>query len=437
MTWKEDYKQKCVSADEAASVIQSGDNVMVSGANSAPPDIINALCRRYMELENVTLWSGLLMYGFDFLKREYKGHINYVTTFYGPVERLFAGEGNTENFSFHFSNADKATLGLAPFNAMLCEVSPPDDKGFMSFGPTGTYHNSIMCENAEKVIVQVNEQTPYIYGFENVIHVSEVDYIIESSHPLPEMPEIQITEREKQIGSIISEQIPDRATIQIGIGGVANAVGHFLDHKKDLGVHTELLTDSMVDLAKKGVITNKAKNFHHGKMLVGGICIGSKDTYQFIDRNPMLEFCPVYYANNRQKIARNDNFISINNALTVDLTGQIASESIGFSMYSGTGGQADFLRGATQSKGGKSFIALKSTSKPKEDGSFKTRIVSCFPPGTAITTVRADAMYVVTEYGIANLWQKTTKQRVNAMISIAHPECREQLEKEAKEFGLL
>ncbi|MBU0993268.1 MAG: 4-hydroxybutyrate CoA-transferase [Proteobacteria bacterium] len=436
MNWKDDYKHKRVTAEGAASAIRSGDNIMVSGANSAPPDIITALCKRYKELENVTIWSGLLMYPFDFLKKEYKGHINYVTIFYGPVERMFANEGNTENCSFHFSNTDKASLGIAHFNAIMCEVSPPDDKGFMSFGPSGTLHNSLMCEISDKVIVQVNEETPYVYGFENVIHVSDVDYIVEANHRIPEMPEIPITEREKKIGSMIAERIPDRATIQIGIGGISNAVGHFLDSKKDLGVHTELLTNSMVELAKKGVITNKAKNFHHGKMLIGGICIGSKDTYEFIDRNPMMEFCPVYYANNRQNIAKNDNFISINNALTVDLTGQVASESIGFSMYSGTGGQADFLRGATQSRGGKSFITLKSSSNQK-DGSIRSRIVSSFLPGTAITTIRADVMYIVTEYGIADLWQKTTSQRVNAMISIAHPECRDQLRREAKTFGLL
>jgi 4-hydroxybutyrate CoA-transferase len=436
MNWKDDYKSKLVTAEEAASAIQSGDNVMFSGANSAPPDIVNALCRRYKELEDVTLWSGLLMYPFDFLKKEYKGHLNYVTIFYGPVERMFSNQGNTENFSFHFSNADKASLGVTHFEKIMCEVSPPDDKGFMSFGPSGTLHNSLMCNISDQVIVQVNEETPYVYGFENVVHVRDVDYIVEANHTIPEMPEIPITEREKKIGAMIAERIPDRATIQIGIGGISNAVGHFLDSKRDLGVHTEMLTNSMVELAEKGVITNKVKNFHHGKMLIGGICIGSKETYKFIDRNPMMEFCPVYYANNRQNIAKNDNFVSINNALTVDLTGQVASESIGFSMYSGTGGQADFLRGATQSKGGKSFITLKSSSNHK-DGSIRSRIVSSFLPGTAITTVRADVMYIVTEYGIADLWQKTTSQRVNSMISIAHPDCRDQLEREAKEFGLL
>ncbi|SHK10559.1 Acetyl-CoA hydrolase/transferase N-terminal domain-containing protein [Desulfatibacillum alkenivorans DSM 16219] len=436
MEWMSLYKQKLTTAEEAMSHIKSGENITFSGANSAPPDLVNALCKRYQELENVTLWSGLLMYPFEFLKREYKGHLNYITTFYGPVERMFAAEKNTENFSFHFSNADKACYGVADWDYLMCEVSPPDAKGYMSFGPTGIYHNGFMRDLVKKVVVQVNDQCPYVNGVENVIHVSEVDAIVESSHPIPEMPEIKIGEAEMKIGQLIAEQVPDRATIQIGIGGVANAVGHFLDHKKDLGIHTELLTDSMVDLAERGVITNRAKNFHHGKGLIGGLCIGSKATYEFIDRNPTLTFAPVFYVNNRQNIARNDNFISINNALSVDLTGQVASESIGFSMYSGTGGQADFVRGATQSKGGKSFIALKSTYKDR-NGGLQSRIVSVFAPGTAVTSVRADVMYIVTEFGIAYLWQKTTSQRVQAMISIAHPDFRGQLERDAVQYGLL
>ncbi len=436
MDWRQAYKEKLVTAEEAVSIVKSGDDVMMSGANSAPPALINTLCARYQELENVTLWSGLLMYPFEFLKKEYRGHINYVTIFYGPVERMFAAEGNVENFSFHFSNADKACLGVIDVDVFLMEVSPPDDKGFMSFGPTGVYHNSLMRDVSKKIVVQVNEHTPYVHGFENMIHVNDVDYIVEDSHVLPNIPEIPIGEDEKTIGALIAERVPDRATIQIGLGGVANAVGHFLDNKKDLGVHTEMLTDSMVDLAQRGVITNRAKNFHHGKMVIGGICIGSQATYDYVDHNPMMCFCPIYYVNNRRHIERNDNFISINNALSVDLTGQIASESIGFSMYSGTGGQADFVRGATQSHGGKSFIALKSTYSTK-DGNLHSRITSSFLPGTAVTTVRADVMYVVTEHGIADLWQKTTSQRVKAMIAIAHPDFRDQLTGEAKHYGLL
>ena len=436
MSWEAEYQSKLLSVDEAAAGIKSGDNVMISGANSAPKDILNALCRRYEELENVTLWTGLLMYPFDFLKREYRGHLNFVTIFFGPVERMFYHEGNVENFSFHFSRADQATLSAANFNTALCEVSPPDERGYMCFGPVGIYHSAILCQQAETVIVQVNRKTPYIYGQDNVIHVSEVDHIVEGDHDLPELPEISISDVEKKIGEYIAERIPDGSTIQIGLGGVANVVGRLLEGKKDLGVHSEMITDSMMYLAEKGVINGRRKTFHHGKMLIGGLCIGSRRLYDFVHRNPEVEFYPIYYVNDTSNIARNENFMSINNALTVDLTGQVASESIGFDMYSGTGGQLDFVRGAARAPNGKSFLALKSASIRK-DGSLMSRIVSSFLPGTAITTPRADVMYVVTEYGVADLWNKTTTQRVKAMISIAHPDCREQLTREAWEAKLL
>ena len=436
MSWHAEYKRKLVTPEEAASVIKSGDNVMMAGACSAPPDIVAALCLRYQELENVTIWAGLLMYPFEFLKKEYRGHLNYVTIFFGPVERMFYGEGNIENFAFHFSRADRATLETAKCNVVMCEVSPPDDRGFMCFGPVGIYHNAVCCQAARTVMVQVNSQTPYIYGGNNVIHVSDVDYIVEKDHPLPEVPEIPINEAETKIGQLIAERVPDGSTIQIGLGGVANAVGHFLDHKKDLGVHSEMMTDSMMDLAQKGVITCKKKTFHPGKMLIGGLCLGSKALYDYVHRNQLVEFYPIYYVNDTYNIAKNENFVSINNALTVDLTGQVASESLGHSMYSGTGGQLDFVRGAARCPNGASFLALKSASTTK-DGTLISRIVSHFMPGTAITTPRADVMYVVTEHGVADLWNKTTSQRIKAMVSIAHPDFREQLTREARDHGLL
>jgi 4-hydroxybutyrate CoA-transferase len=436
MDWRTDYKRKLVGEDEAVRVIKSGDRVMVSGANSAPPDLVAALCRRKDELENVSIWAGLLMYPFDFLRKEFRGHIDYVTIFFGPVERMFFHEGNVENFFFHFSRADRASLETARCNIVMCEVSPPDDRGFMCFGPVGIFHNQVMCESANTILVQVNRHTPYIYGMNNIIHVSEVDYIVEKDHPLPELPEIPIADAERVIGERIAERVPDGATIQIGLGGVANAVGHFLGGKRDLGVHSEMLTDSMMELAEKGVITGRKKTFRPGKMVIGGLCLGSTALYQFIDRNPVVEFCPIYYVNDPWNIARNDNFVSINNALSVDLTGQAASESIGFSMYSGTGGQLDFVRGAARSANGASYIALKSASV-KKDGTLVSRIVSHFLPGTAVTTPRSDVMYVVTEHGLADLWNKTTSQRVRAMISVAHPEFRESLEREAYEAGLL
>ncbi|MBU2548741.1 MAG: 4-hydroxybutyrate CoA-transferase [Proteobacteria bacterium] len=436
MNWREDYRSKQTTAEEAVKVVKSGDNVMLGGAGSAPPDLANALCARYKELENVNLWTGITMYPFDYLKGELKGHINYGSIFFGPLERMFHGQGNIDNLSYHFSHADRAVLESARCNVMLIEVSEPDHRGYMSLGPCGIYIGAIMCAQAETVVAQVNRNVPYIYGRDNVIHVSDVDWIVLGDHPLPELPPIPITDRERRIGQMIAERVPDGACIQIGLGGVANAVGHFLFDKKDLGVHSEMITDSMVELAQAGVINNSRKTFHHGKMLIGGLCVGSTALYEFVDRNPMVEFAPIYYVNNPHNIAKNERFVSINNALTVDLTGQVASESIGFQTYSGTGGQLDFVRGAGMAPKGQSFLALPAGTI-KSDGTILSRIVSAFKPGTAVTTPRADVMYVVTEYGIAELWHKTTRDRVRAMIAIAHPEAREQLEREAFEAGLL
>jgi len=282
--------------------------------------------------------------------------------------------------------------------------------------------------------VQVNEHTPFVNGSQAVLHVSDVDYIVENHHPLPEIPEIPISDVEQKIGEHVVERIPDGATIQIGIGAVSDAVGNLLASKKELGVHTEMMTNSMMHLAEKGVITGSKKTLHPGKM-VCGFAIGNAELYKFVDHNPICEFAPVYYVNKVSNIAKNDNMISINNTMTVDLTGQCASESIGFSMYSGTGGQLDFIRGANLSQGGKSFITLPSTSETKS-GTI-SRIVSAFKPGTVITTPRSDARYIVTEYGVADLWLKSVPKRVKEMISIAHPDFRDSLEKEAREAGLL
>ncbi len=433
MNWEEDYKKKLVSIAEAASVIKSGDTVGMPGGCSQPVDVVNALCERKDELENVTLYSGIAMYPFEVFKPEFKGHINFISLFIGPLERMYLKGGNVEPMSYHFSIADQISVE-AGCNVFMCEVSEPDERGYMSFGPVGVYNNDIMIRLADTVIVEVNKQTPFVFGEQTVVHVSEVDYITEGDHPLPVIPEIPISDVEKKIGNLVVEQIPDGATIQIGIGAVSDAVGSQLVDKKDLGVHTEMMTNSMMHLAKKGVINGKKKNYYPGKM-VAGFAIGDQELYEFINHNPVCEFAPVYNVNNVNNIAKNDNMISINNTMTVDLTGQCASESLGFNMFSGTGGQLDFVRGATQSKGGKSFLTLPSTVDTKKGT--VSRIVTHFKPGTVITTPRADVQYIVTEYGIANLWLKSVPKRVKSMIEISHPDYRDELEKEAKEVGLL
>ena len=436
MTWQDDYKSKLVSVEEAAAQVKSGDRVWLGGVNGAPIDLGNALCARYEELENTAVVSGLLMYPFDFLKSKYKGHLNYESFFLGPVERKFLGEGNIKITSYQFSHTDYYTVNRAKCNVVLLEVSPPDKNGYMSFGPLQTFNAHILTKNAEKVIVQVNNECPYVFGGGySFIHVSDVDFICEKDHKIPELPNPPIGDVEAKIASFISERIPDGACIQIGIGGVANAVCAQLDSKKDLGVHTEMLVEAMLDLAQKGVINGKKKNFHPNRITCA-FGIGSRALYDCMDRNPLVETFPIAWVADPYTIAQNDYFTSVNNALTVDLTGQVCSESLGFDQFSGTGGQVDFVRGAHLSKGGQSFIALKSFAE-KKDGTIISRIVSKLDPGTVVTTPRTDVQYIVTENGLADLKDRSIPDRVRAMIAIAHPAVQDQLWKEAKEAGYL
>ncbi|MBN2223239.1 MAG: 4-hydroxybutyrate CoA-transferase [Deltaproteobacteria bacterium] len=433
MDWKEDYKKKLVTAEKAVSVIKSGDRVAMPGGSSQPIDVVNALGKRKDELKDVTLTSGISMYPYEVFKPEFKGHIDFVSLFVGPMERAFLRVGNVEPMSYHFSLADQVSIAVDP-NVFICEVSRPDKWGYMSFGPVGVYNNDICCKRADTVIVQVNKETPRVHGNQAVIHVSKVDYIIENDHPLPVIPEIPISDTERKIATYIAERIPDGATIQCGIGAVSDAVVNLLDTKKDLGVHTEMFTNGMMNLAKKGIITGARKNYHTDKVLCG-FAIGDKDLYDFVDDNPTFEFAPIYEVNNPYNIAKNDNMMSINNIMTADLTGQCASESIGHAMYSGTGGQLDFVRGSNGSKGGMSFLATASTAETKTGRISK--IVSAFKPGTIITTPRSDVHYIVTEWGVADLWLKSIPARVREMLKIAHPDFRDELEREAKEAQLL
>jgi 4-hydroxybutyrate CoA-transferase len=434
MDWKEDYKRKLVSAEEAVAHIRSGDVIAMGGGPSAPPDIVDALSRRYKELENVTLVSGITMHMFEVFKPEYRGHINFKTLFMGPLERMvFKQKGNVDPISYHLSQTDEL-IGREKISVYFGEVSPPNEKGFMSLGPVGVYNGWMAAKRSDRVIVQVNRETPFLHGQLATLHVSEVDWIVEKDHPLPVLPDIPVSEEDKKIGALVAERVPDGATIQFGIGGTSNVVGLHLKDKKDLGVHTEMLTDSMMELFEQGVITGAKKTFHPGK-IVCGFSVGTQKLYDFMHNNPVCEFAPIHYTNSVDNIAKNDCMVSINNTLTVDLTGQCASESLGHSMYSGTGGQVDFIRGAAKSRGGMSFVTLPSTSMTK-NGRI-SRIVSQFLPGTIVTTPRSDVQYIVTEWGVADLKLKSVQDRIREMLKIAHPDFRDQLKHEAEQAGLL
>ena len=433
MNWEKDYQSKIVSIQEAVIHIKSGDCIFVPGGASAPVDLLNALAERRLDLQDCTVHTGLAMYPFEFLKPEYKGHIKWQTFFSGPLERKFKPFGNVEMASVPFSKFEYYVKDVIKPTVLMAEVSAPDKEGYMNYGPVGVGLNEVARECADTVIVQVNKHVPFIYGEKNTIHVSQVNYICERDHLLADFPWLPATDEDKKIAEYILPYIPDGATIQIGIGGVANAVGYGLEGKKDLGIYSEVLTPSIIYLAEKGVITNSKKNYLPGKMIFA-FGVGDQNFYKYIDKNPVVHFAPVYVVNNPETIAKNDNLISINNAMMVDLNGQVASEAFGFNVISGTGGQLDFVRGATRSKGGKSFLAL-SSAYDSEKGK-QSRIVLSMPPGTAVTVPRADVQYVVTEYGVADLYVRSISERANALIKIAHPDFREQLTQDAKKAGL-
>ncbi len=426
MSWRSIYNEKLVSLEEAALKVESNDRVFFPPCSAAPIQLMETLADNYKNLENVDLFSALALHPFKFLQSpEYIGHLNYSTVFYGPYERAFYKAGNVNIKVAHLSEFDKCMVDFDP-TVLMADVSLPDEEGYMYFGPMGVSSAHIAAEIADTVIVQVNAHQPKVAGTKHRIHVSDVTWICEHDHVLPELPSTQPSEVDQKIADLLIPHIEDGSCLQIGIGGLSNAIGFGLESKKDLSVHTEMFTDSMVYLAKKGVLSGKK---------VSGFGLGSKELYEYVGEGH-VELSPIYEVNQPKAIAENDNFISINACLMTDLTGQVCSESIGFDQYSTTGGQVDYVRGASMSKGGKSFICLASTNTDKV-GNVNSTIVTALPKGQVVTTARSDVMYIVTEYGIANLQNKSISERVEALLEIAHPDFREKLRAEAVEVGLL
>ena len=425
MGWQEEYRSKLVSVQEAASKVESGDRCWFGPCSAAPIQLLEALGDRVDELEDVHLITGLALHPFKFLQSpKYIGRINYHTVFYGPYERAFFKAGNVKVNSVHFSKTWWAVQNYYKVNTLITDVSPPDDEGYMYYGAMGVAINSEAEAVANKFIVQVNKFQPRVKGMHHRIHVSKVNWICEHDHPLPPLPQESSTDVDQHIADLIVEQIPDGATIQIGLGALSNAVGYKLGAKKNLGVHTEMFVDSMVELANKGVINGK---------MVAGFALGSQAVYDFVEN---VELKPLRITNDPNEIAKVDKLMSINVTLMADLTGQACSESVGFCQYSSTGGQSDFARGCGLNPTAKSFLCVPSTIK-KKDGTVISTITAALPPGAIVTTQRTDVMNIVTEYGIANLFRKPIPDRVNAMIAIAHPDFRDQLRKEAIEVGLI
>ncbi len=431
MSWVDDYKKRLCSAEEAVSVVKSGDRVYISGNAATPYVLMKALAQRKDELYNVELVHVLLMGEDPLSKPEMEGHFRHNSLFVGPADRKAINEGRADYIPiFLHQIPDLFYSGQMPIDVAMLHLSPPDEHGFMSFG-VEVLASKAAAEKAKIVIAQVNDQMPRVLG-DSFIHVSRVHKIVEVSEPLPELERSPMTEVELKIGQYIADLIEDGCTLQLGIGGIPDAVLASLKNRRELGIHTEMVSDGVMEAIEAGIITGSRKTLHPYKVIMTFV-LGSKKLYDFVDNNPIFEAHPTNYTNHPFIIAQNEKMVAINSAIEVDITGQVCSDSIGTYIYSGFGGQVDFIRGAAHSKGGKPIIALPSTAKDGE----VSRIVPYLKQGAGVVTTRADVRYVVTEYGVAYLYGKNLQERTKALINIAHPKFRADLIKEAKKRNLL
>ena len=429
---------KTISAREAAALVRSGD-WLDYGAVLAQPDVFDqALAERASELRNVSIRGCLSVRPRAVVEVDPgREHFNYLNWHFGAYDRKKGDAGLQNYIPCNLGEiSDYYRRFIDPPDMMVIKTRPMDADGYFNFGAANLWHRAI-ASRAKVVIVEVNSALPHVHGIDNGLHVSEVDYVIEGDgQPIPELPNLAPTDADRAVARLIASEIEDGACLQIGIGAMPNAVCSLLMESgvRNLGVHTEMLTDGIIDLYKAGVVTGAAKTLHPGK-IVCSFGLGSRSLYEAIDRNPDISCQPVELTNLPHVIMQNDRLTAINNTTQMDLQGQAASESSGHRHISGTGGQLQFVRGAYASKGGKSFICMSSTYERR--GVRQSRIVLSLTPGNIATDPRSDMMYVVTEFGMVNLKGKSVPERAKAMISIAHPDFRDDLEREARENGLI
>ncbi|HBX69711.1 MAG TPA: 4-hydroxybutyrate CoA-transferase [Chloroflexi bacterium] len=428
MNWADQYKSKVVRAEQAVKSIQSGNRIFLTGNCSIPQVVLAALVEHAPELQDVEICHALTIGSADYVSPEMEGHLRVNALFIGHNVRKAVQEGRADftpvllsEFPLLFKNK------YLPVDVALVHLSPPDEHGFCSFGVEVGLSKTI-AEAAKIIIAEVNEQMPRTLG-DSFIHVNKLNHIVPVNYPLPEVPmgggeEDVITET---IAKNIAELIPDRATMQMGIGAIPDAVLKYLYDREDLGVHTELFSDGVIELVEAGVLTNAHKTLHPGK-IVAGFILGTERLYKWAHNNPLIEFHRSEYVNDPFVIAQNDRMVAINSAIEVDLTGQVCADSIGPKLYSGVGGQLDFIYGASRAKDGVPIIALPSKAKRF------SRIVPMLKQGAGVVTTRNHVHFIVTEYGIADLYGKTIRQRAQSLINIAHPEFREELTCQAKEL---
>lgn len=409
---------KLVTAEQAAARVRSGDRVITGQAAGVPSVLLDALCAR-QDLKDVEIFHVLTMAGAPYCAPEAAGRLRFNTIFASASTRTAVQEGRAD-FTACFFYRLPEWVREHPFDVAMIQVSPPDKHGWCSLGVAVDYALAAV-RTAGLVIAHVNDQMPRTLG-DCFVHVDELDCIVEQSEPLPELPPARIGPVEEAIGRHCASLVRDGDTLQLGIGAIPDAVLLSLGDKKNLGIHSEMISDGVVDLIEKGVVTCRSKTLDPGKCVVAFL-IGSRRLYDFVDDNPFIEMRPVDYVNDPNVIARQDNMVSINSCLQVDLLGQVCSEAVGTRQFSGVGGQVDFIRGAAMSRGGRAIIAMPSTAAK---GSL-SRIVAQHGAGAVITTSRNDVDTVVTEYGVAHLRGKTIRQRAQSLIAIAHPDFRAEL----------
>jgi 4-hydroxybutyrate CoA-transferase len=436
MDYQKIYQSRIVTAAEAVKKIQPGNRVFLTGNCSTPKYLLSELVNYAPNLQDVEICQALTVGPADYVAAEMEGHLRVNTMFISANIRKAVQEGRVDftpvllsEFPLLFKHKH------LPIDVALVHVSPPDEHGFCTFGIENGLTKS-PAESSKIIIAEVNQQMPRTLG-DSFIHVSRLNYLIPVDYPLAEMlmagegPD-PVTEK---IAGYIADLIPDGATMQMGIGAIPDAVLKYLLDKKDLGVHSELFSDGVIDLVEAGVLTNARKTLHTGKIIAGFI-IGSRRLYQWADDNPIIELHPTEYVNDPFVIAQNERQVAINSAIEVDITGQVCADSIGPKLYSGVGGQMDFIYGASRSKGGVPVIALPSTATLR-DGSMISRIVAMLNRGAGVVTSRNHVRYVVTEFGVAELYGKSIRQRAQALINIAHPDFREELSRQAHELKYL
>lgn len=425
------YQQKRMSAADAIRVVKNGDTIVVPTAVGEPPSLLTALSEARRDFRGVTVSQILPVRKYAYFDPETVDNVRHTAYFFSGASRPGGQEGWIDYIPAYFSELPSLiNNNLSPADVVFSMVSPMDEHGYFSLSLATDYTMAALAK-ARAIVLEVNPNVPFAYGNCH-IHISQVAALTESSDPILEVGLPKIGPVQEAIGKYVADMIPDGATLQIGYGGIPDAVVMQLTHKHDLGIHTEMVGDGIMTLVEAGVVTNRKKNYGRGKILAT-FALGSKKLYEFMNRNPALEMHPVDYTNDPYLAGQNDNLHAINATMQIDFMGQCGSESLGSAPYSGTGGQADFVRAANRSNGGKAFIVLPSTAK---DDTI-SRIVPTLSAGTHVTTSKNDINYVVTEFGVAQLRGKTAKQRTEALIGIAHPDFRSELREAAKKMKLL